>query len=226
MPKRMFRDSGEVTMRKPQHGSVTAWVAQLKAGDAEAARQLWERYFARIVRLAQRRLKGASRRVADEEDVALSAFHSLCRGAANGHFTELSDRDDLWRLLAAIVHRKAVDHVRRNVSKKRGGGDVRGESIFGELSSDSSHEFAGFDAWVGDDPTPELLTAMDEEYQRLLGSLRNDTLRQIAMWRMEGESNEEIAQRLGTTVRSVERKLNRIREKWSQEGNDDSEAGV
>lgn len=211
-------------MSKSQHSSVTAWVAQLKVGDAEAARQLWERYFARIVRLAQRRLKGASRRVADEEDVAVSAFDSLCRGAANGHFNELSDRDDLWRLLAAIVHQKAVDQVRRNVSKKRGGGEVRGESVFGELAASSSHDFAGFDAWVGDDPTPELLATTEEEYQRLLGLLRHDTLRQIAVWRMEGESNEEIAQRLGTTVRSVERKLNRIREKWSQEGDDGSKA--
>ncbi len=208
-------------MSSSQQGSVTAWIARLKDGDAEAARQLWERYFTRLVRLAQRRLKRASRRVADEEDVALSAFHSLCEGAAQGHFTQLSDRDDLWRLLLAIVHQKSVDHVRRNVRLKRGGGNVRGESIFGELTPANNHEFAGFDAWVSDEPTPELLATMDEEYQRLLGSLRNDTLRQIAVWRMEGESNDEIAQRLGTTVRSVERKLGRIREKWSQEGSGD-----
>ncbi len=92
------------------------------------------------------------------------------------------------------------------------------------MSAANRHEFAGFDACVGDDPTPELLATIDEEYQRLMEFLRNDTLRQIATWRMEGDSNKEITERLGTTVRSVERKLNRIREKWSQGESNGSEA--
>ena len=69
--------------------------------------------------------------------------------------------------------------------------------------------------WVVEEPSPELLAVMDEENQRLLGRLRNDSLRQIAIWRMQGESTEEIAMRLEITVRNVGRKLKLIREEWT-----------
>src|SRR5260370_2188908 len=89
--------------------SVTEWIGQLKAGDQAAAERLWERYFRRLVGLAGKKLGGNRRRVADEEDVALSAFDSFCRGAGRGRFPLLSDRDDLWPLLLLITARKAAD---------------------------------------------------------------------------------------------------------------------
>jgi DNA-directed RNA polymerase specialized sigma24 family protein len=199
--------------------SVTRLIGGLKAGDAEAAAALWERYFARLVELAKQRLGRASRRVADEEDVAISVFDTLCRGAVAGRFTQLADRDDLWRLLIAITQQKAVDQIRRLTRDKRGGGAVRGDSVFIKLAADGDGSVQGFEAVLSADPTPELLASMDEEYQRLLALLRNDTLRQIAIWRMEGYSNEEIAGRLRCTTRSVERKLKLIREKWTETAN-------
>jgi hypothetical protein len=62
-------------------GSVTHWLGQLQAGDPAAAQQMWQRYFPRLVELARQKLRVALRRAADEEDVALSAFDSFCRGA-------------------------------------------------------------------------------------------------------------------------------------------------
>src|SRR4051794_38944348 len=66
--------------------SVTVWIEGLKAGDPEAAEKLWRRYFEALVRVARGRLRGASRAVADEEDAALNAFDSFCRGAARGRY--------------------------------------------------------------------------------------------------------------------------------------------
>jgi hypothetical protein len=86
-------------------GSVTHWLGQLCAGDQAAAQPLWERYFQRLVDQARARLRATPRRVADEEDVALSVFDSFCRGAERGRFPQLSDRDDLWRLLVVITGR-------------------------------------------------------------------------------------------------------------------------
>jgi hypothetical protein len=77
-------------------GSVTYWLHQLQAGDPQGAQHLWERYFIRLVGLARNKLQESPRRAADEEDVALSAFTSFCRGAEGGRFPRLQDRDNLW----------------------------------------------------------------------------------------------------------------------------------
>ena len=89
---------------------------------------LWGRYFQRLVRLAGARLPAHCRRSFDEEDVALSAFQSFCERAGRGQFPQLDDRDDLWRLLATITVRKALDTMRHQTRQKRGGGCVLGES--------------------------------------------------------------------------------------------------
>src|SRR6516225_2525229 len=107
---------------------VTNWLVQLKAGDPTAAQPLWERYVPHLVALARERLHGTRRRGEDEEDVALSAFDSFCRGAMRGKFPQLTDRDDLWRLLVVITARKGVELLERQGRKKRGGGRLRGES--------------------------------------------------------------------------------------------------
>src|SRR5262245_50256871 len=110
-------------------GSVTCWLEQLKAGDAAAAQPLWENYFRQLVRLARRRLGDIPRRAADEEDVALSAFDSFCRGAEQGRFPRLEDRHDLWQLLVMITARKAIDLARHEGRVKRGGGKVQDEAL-------------------------------------------------------------------------------------------------
>src|SRR5262245_52761589 len=86
-------------------GSITGWLGRVAAGDRPAAERLWQRYFHRLVGLARARLRDAPRRAADEEDVALSAFDSFCRGAERGRFPDLADRDGLWALLMTITAR-------------------------------------------------------------------------------------------------------------------------
>ena len=120
--------------------SVTLWIDRLKIGDPDAAQKLWERYFRRLVGLARKKLRAAPRRAADEEDVALSAFDSFCRGAEQARFPQLHDRLD----------------------------------------------------------SPELRT--------------------VAMRKVEGYGNEEIAAQFGCGLRTVERRLRLIRGIWEQEG--------
>src|SRR6516164_710913 len=109
-------------MRMHPEASVTQWLDRLKAGDPHAAQKLWERYFRRLVGLARKKLGAAPRRAADEEDVALSAFASFCRGAAHGCFSQLHDRADLWQLLVMLTARKAFDLTQHERRQKRGGG--------------------------------------------------------------------------------------------------------
>jgi RNA polymerase sigma factor (sigma-70 family) len=192
-------------------GSVSHWIGKLKAGDRQAAQRLWERYFPRVVGMARTKLQGASRRAADEEDVALSAFYSFCRGAEQGRFPQLSDRDNLWQLLVKITFRKAIDLVRPESRRKRRG--AIGEECMLGGPEDSAAADNGLEQIVGREPTPEFAAQVAEQCQRLLGSL-NDELRSIALKKMEGYTNAEIAAQLGCVTSTVERRLKLIRAVW------------
>ena len=194
-------------------GSVTGWIGDLKNGEPDAAGQLWQRYFAGLVRLARKKLEAVPRAAAveDEEDAALSAFHSLCAGAAAGRFDRLKDRDDLWRLLVVVTVRKVCDQIRRQRKLKRGGGRVVAEAALAGLDPDSP---GGFEQFIGREPAPEFAAMLAEEFQARLGSLPDESLRQVALWKLEGYSSDEIADRLGCVSRTVERKLDLIRKAW------------
>jgi DNA-directed RNA polymerase specialized sigma24 family protein len=195
----------------PADGSVTRWLRQLKAGDRAALQPLWEGYFARLVGLARRRLHGAPRQAADEEDVALSAFDSFCRGAEQGRFPRLEDRDDLWQLLVLLAARKAADLAARERREKRGGGRVR------QLSALGDRERPAFVALISREPDPAFAAQVAEQCEHLLGRLTDPSLRQLAVWKLEGHTNQEIAGRLGCSLPTVERKLHRIRLTWEKE---------
>jgi DNA-directed RNA polymerase specialized sigma24 family protein len=194
-------------------GSVANWLAQLKEGDSAGAQALWERYFPRMVALARKRLHGARRREADEEDVALSAFDTFCRGAVQGRFPQLADRDDLWRVLVVLTARKALDLLTRQGRLKHGGGKLTGESA---LDTGASGAW-GIEQVVGHEPTPAFAAQVAEEYRRLLDRLGDDELRAIAVGKMEGYTNEQLAERLGCALATVERRLRVIRKSWERD---------
>jgi DNA-directed RNA polymerase specialized sigma24 family protein len=190
-------------------GSITQNIHALKAGDPQAAQVLWERYFARLVRLARQKLV-ASRRLGadeDEEDAALSAFDSFCAGAARGRFPLLQDRDDLWKLLVVITLRKAGAQAQRRRAQKRGG-----QLLHPAVETDPDFLL---DEIASAEPSPELAALVAEEFDRLLQTLDDPSLRQVALWKMEGFSSDEIADRLGCARRTVARRLDLIRKLWT-----------
>jgi DNA-directed RNA polymerase specialized sigma24 family protein len=200
----------------PSDASVTHWLDLLKSGDRDAVLPLWERYFHQLVARARAALDPAPRRAADEEDIALSAFDSFCRGAEQGRFPRLDDRDDLWRLLLTITARKASHQVRNECRACRGGGKVTAAADLPRTGAEDSQVELG---WVvGSEPTPELAAQVAEECRRLLDKLGDDDLRSIAVWQMEGHTVEEIAVKLGRSERTVARKLVVIRDRWCEEG--------
>ena len=167
-----------------------SWIDKLQQGQPEAAQAIWERYFAQLVRLAERKMGALPRRIADGEDVALSAMNSFVQGARAGKFPRLDDETDLWRLLVTITARKVSAQRRRHFARRRNKGRVRGESIFA-LGDDEPA--GGFDAVAGEIPTPAFAAQVAEECQSLFDRLDDPLLRDIARWKMEGYSNEEMA---------------------------------
>src|SRR5262245_32619584 len=196
-------------------GSVTRWVTALKGGDPSAAQALWERYHRQLVSLARQKLQAARRRAADEEDVVQSAFHSFFQGVARGRFPQLKDRDNLWQLLVVITACKALDQLAHEHSKRQGGGIAQGESRMS--SGGPERDQVALEQIVGEEPTPEFAAQVAEQYQRLLDRLGGETLRQVAVWKMEGLTNDEVAERLDCSKRTVARKLEAIRVLWSKE---------
>jgi DNA-directed RNA polymerase specialized sigma24 family protein len=194
-------------------GSVTRCLLDLQAGDQAAARVLWDRYFLRLVGLVRARLRGARRSgEADEEDVVLSAFDSFYAGVAEGQYPDLAGRDELWRLLVVIAARKSAAQTRMRSRQKRGGGRVLAEADLHAAGSDEEVDM--LDGVVGREPSPEFAALVAEEYGNLLDALGDESLRGVAVRRMEGYTTDEIAGQLGCARRTVARRLDLIRKTW------------
>jgi DNA-directed RNA polymerase specialized sigma24 family protein len=190
--------------------SITIWIRRLEAGDPEAAERLWKSYFPRMVRSARWRLQGYQSRLADEEDVALSAFKSFCRASGNLH--QLRDRVSLWPFLLMLVARKVSRFVRHEKRSKR----------LGRLAAAPGGMEALMNEIPGREPPPDLVLQMSDECQNLFDRLPDDSLRVVAGMKLEGYTNGEIARHLGCGHRTVERKLQVIRQLWLE---DDPRAG-
>ncbi|MEL6896406.1 MAG: ECF-type sigma factor [Planctomycetota bacterium] len=193
---------------------VTLWVRAMEDGDDAAATRLFGYCFPRLLRFARSRLPDRFRRSLDEEDVALSAFHSFCTAAAAGGLGTIENRDSLWKLLMCITARKGAQHLRSETREKRGGGQVRGESVFCDAEGNSN---AGInDASASKADTPIDLESFQQQCCDLLEQLDKPELQTIALMRLQGYGVEEIAKRIPCAQRSVERRLNLIRQIWKQ----------
>ncbi|MEZ6047269.1 MAG: ECF-type sigma factor [Planctomycetaceae bacterium] len=189
---------------------ITTWIQQLQQGNSHAAQKLWEVYFQQMVELARQKLHGAKKGAADEEDVALSAFKSFCLGARAGKFTQLDDRESLWPLLVSITANKSIDLIRYENRKKRAI-PVEPGKIDQQLLSEI----------ISKEPTPEFALQLAEELELFLDRLDqtgDPSLKQIALWKMEGESTSAIAEKLTCTRRTIERRMQLIMRVCEQEG--------
>ena len=158
--------------------------------------------------------------MADEEDVAAAAFTAFCRGVEENRFSRLQDRDDLWQILLVLTERKALNQIRREKAQRRGGGDVLGESALGDArpGTGAIAEFADRG------PTPDFAAQVSEQLELLLDVLHDAAMRDIALFKLEGYTNREVAQRLSVSLRSVERRLALIRDVWRTKAESDGDS--
>lgn len=179
---------------------MDSWIDKLQTGDNAAAEDLWQRYYQRLVKIAYQRLSGSSKTMADEEDVVVSAFKSFFRAMEENRTPKLQSEDDIWRLLVTLTARKAIKQVRYESRDKR-----QGEA------GKSQHDAVPVEELIGTEPSPEFVLAITDEYRQLNERLLDDEMRLIALRKMEGYSNAEIAQELNTNLRTVQRRLAVIR---------------
>jgi DNA-directed RNA polymerase specialized sigma24 family protein len=183
-------------------GSVTECMHELANSETSvrdnAALKLWEYFFSDLMCYASRRLRAAnaSRGWADEEDAAERAFTKVCLGIERGQL-KLGNRVDLSKVLHSATTREVLTLLQ---NAKRNAGRTIGASPLMNIPDP--------------DLTAEILVPAYEACQRLLNLLESDSLRQVAIWKLAGHTNEEIRIKLGCSVVTVERALATIRETW------------
>jgi DNA-directed RNA polymerase specialized sigma24 family protein len=185
----------------PDDASTTYWLKQLKAGNPQAPLEVCDRCWRLVVHQARLRLHNQPI-VSDPEDIAVSVFDTFFRGTAEGKYDATADGNDLRKLFLAITRNKTLEHLRREHRQKRGG-DVAKTPAADDLAAPQ--------------PDPALEAEWNDQCQWLLQNL-DEGLRDVALLRLEGLANKELARKLAMPLRSVERKLALIREIWSNLG--------
>jgi DNA-directed RNA polymerase specialized sigma24 family protein len=208
-----FREEirGRVTV---SNGSVAALIRRLQGGDRSAAQSLWDLYYGRLTRFASRRLHGTPRGVADEEDVALSVLDEFFRLVERQRGVEVNGQEDLWRLLVVIATRRVRNLLRDQGCRKRGGGHLLPGPGLPAADRPAPAELDGFPSR---ELPPDAIVLWAEECRRLFAMLEDERLQAVASMRLEGYADGEIAVKLSCTRRSVQRRLQAVRETWEGE---------
>jgi RNA polymerase sigma factor (sigma-70 family) len=182
-------------------------VKKWRAGDQEAARQIYDRYVERLLALARRRLGHRVSSRVDPEDVLQSVFRTFFQRVKAGRF-QIDDEDDLCKLLMRITVHKTLRKIAAETAAKR---DPRREASTGADSEDRLYDLCDRE------PTPDEAVDFLDQLEHLLGKFTPQQ-RQILEMRLQGFNNDEIAQKLGTYDRRIRRVLERIRDMAVEEG--------
>jgi RNA polymerase sigma factor (sigma-70 family) len=188
-------------------GSITCLVPQLRDRNELAIEAIWRRYVRRVHGAARPVIAGLGPGLGDEQDVAQSAFRAFYEAAASDRLPPIGSRDELWRLLLTITRRKAINRLRREFRVRRGGG-ARAVHDLDAVNGACDH--AGLSVEL-----VELQELVDELFEKL-NATGDERLSEIARLRLEGCSNQEIADKLGCAARTIQRKLHILERLWTE----------
>lgn len=200
-------------MSKNPTDPITLWISEVKAGNKEVLEHLWRCFFNRLERLVERKMGQSTGQIHDAEDAVLSAFDTFWCRASNEKFPELSNRKDLWNLLAKISIRKAIKHRDWENAKQRGPSAHQENASAGDQDSSTGDAVEQF---PDPEPPPDVLVQFSEEFKKLVGSLDKTTL-QVALLRERSLTYEQVAAELDITTAKVFRCVRKIEKAWNQE---------
>jgi RNA polymerase sigma-70 factor (ECF subfamily) len=187
--------------------SFSNLMARLRAGDDEAAAQVFNRFARRLIALAQSRIHQGLRHKADPEDVVQSVYRSFFARHAHGQF-EIGTWDGLWAMLTVITLRKCANQIERATAARR---DVRRERSALPAGDDSGAAWEG----LSREPTPEDAALLEDTVQELMHGLEPRE-RDILALSLQGYSAAEISAKLGRAERTVRRVREHIKKKLRQ----------
>lgn len=185
----------------------TELVQRWLSGDESAATELYERYCQHLRRIISRHVAAKFQRHIDPDDIMQTAFRSYFRRTQRGEFRFDSDAG-VWTLLVKIALTKVRLRVRRFSAGKR--------DVSYEIHDDHA---AGTDHYLIDRISRQPGYMESIVFQRLLEDVLEmlpDELRQVLRMRVEGYTQEEIAEEMGISDRTVRRYVCDIRDIISQ----------
>jgi hypothetical protein len=176
--------------------------------------ELWNQYYSKLKMAVAGRVNAIRRPVANESEIALSAFHSFVQRARAGQFPDLADQDAMWRLLKTIAFRKAND-TRKHLRAKKRGGD---QTILGQADlSVLDDRYAGVEAAIANVDPPSLDAEVSDLFNSLMAQLPDDRHRDVVLLKLQGAPVVTIAECLETSTRTVQRMLKQIEQRWQAE---------
>ena len=182
--------------------------------DQTFVEELWKQYYTKLKMAVAGRVNGIRRPVANESEIALSAFHSFVQRAQAGQFPDLADHDALWRLLKTIAIRKANDTRKKLRALKRGGNQV----IYGQSDlAQDDQRLTGVDAAAATVDSPSLDAEVSDLFNSLMAKLPDDRHRDAILLKLQGAPVATIAECLETSTRTVHRLLKQIEEEWQSD---------
>jgi RNA polymerase sigma factor (sigma-70 family) len=188
----------------PQPGSVTLLLRGVFDEDEAKTKAFWDIFFPRLVRVANKILRSHQ----DAEDAAQESLVKFWIQATSDKVSKGMDRFGIWAFLSKITTRQALDFLKHRGRKKRGGGNVYVET---EIASMTGEDDWDLDSMVGD----LSFHAFDMVIDEILGALSEES-REILVWRMMGFSYSEISRKMDCSEKTVQRRIERIREHIEQ----------
>ena len=181
----------------------------LRRGDEAAVQRFCDLYGNRVERLADRHISGGLQRRVGPEDVVQSVCRTFVRRAKEGEF-ELPDSGALWALLCAITLSKVRRQARFHLRQKR---TMNREQHLDSIAAESS---TGGMELKGTTPAPDDAVEFADQFEQIINDL-NDEERQLVDLKLQQCENDEIAEQMGCSERTVRRLLNRVRTRLERE---------
>ncbi len=186
-------------------GSITQWLSKLQAGQSQAAEAIWNRYQAKLVSIASKKLDQNPDRSIDGEDLVQSSFRYVFVAIQNGKYPDIDNREDLWGLLYVATVNRVRQHYRDvNALKRSHISSV--QAIDPAILEDLQTPFAQAQAA---DLLEYLMSRLDLEDP-------SHTLRKIALLYLDEHSASSIAKALHKRKRSILISLRLIRSIWQE----------